>query len=64
MILVEGGRAPGGPPPSRPGLWLGLVSSGPDKPTLAVQACAMASLVNINDVLAGHISVEGECVDR
>ena len=24
----------------------------------------MASVVNINDVLAGHVSLEVECVDR
>jgi hypothetical protein len=40
------------------------VSSGPDKSALAVPACAMAGVVNINDVLAGHVSLEVECVDR
>jgi hypothetical protein len=42
----------------------GLVSSGPDKPALAVHAGGIASVVNINDVLAGHVSLEVECVDR
>ena len=41
-------------------MWLELVSSGPDKPALAVQACAMASVVNINEVLDGHVSLEVE----
>ncbi len=58
--LVEGG----GPPPSRPRRVAGLVSSGPDKPALAVHAGGIASVVNINDVLAGHVSLEVECVDR
>ncbi len=29
-----------------------------------MHACGMASVVNINDVLAGHVSLEVECVDR
>ena len=40
------------------------MSSGPDKPALAVHACFMASVVNINEVLDGHVSLEVECVDR
>jgi hypothetical protein len=54
----------GRPPPSRPRRWLRSVSSGPDKSALAVHACGMASVVKINDVLAVHVSLEAECVDR
>lgn len=54
----------GEPPPSRPPCGLGFVSSGPDKRAFAVHAGGMASVVNINEVLDGHVSLEVECVDR
>src|SRR5205823_4292566 len=54
------GQAPSRPPP----WWLGVVSSGPGKPALAVHACGMAAVVNVNDVLDGHVGLEIECVDR
>ena len=40
------------------------MSSGPDKPALAVHAYGMASVVNINEVLDGHVRLGVECVDR
>jgi len=40
------------------------VSSRPDKPAFAVHAGGVASVVNINEVLEGHVSLEVECVDR
>ena len=40
------------------------MSSRPDKPAFAVHAGGVASVVNINEVLEGHVSLEVECVDR
>jgi len=45
-------------------LWLLWVSCGPDKPALAVHACGMSSVVNVNEVLDGHVSLQVDCVDR
>jgi len=38
--------------------------AGPAKPALCVHPAWMASVVNINDVLEGHVALETECVDR
>ncbi len=62
---ISGGRSQSPLPPALSlAAAVGVEVGGPAKPALGRQAEGVASVVNINDVLDGHVALEVECVDR
>ena len=60
--LVGGGQAPSRPPPD--GTRFGLITSARHSRSSSGHAGAMSTVININDVLDGHVRFSVDCVDR
>jgi hypothetical protein len=61
-ISGKGGGPPSRPPPNATAVT--VRSSGRQSRPSCVQASGVAAVVNINDVLQGHVGLEIDCVDR